>query len=106
MSTIKNKNINLRCAAQEKSRIYGAAEKAGITPAVFVRDAALRRAGGMTSEDRRHLAQILGQVGKLGNNVNQVARLSWQSGSVDPVTIERLTAELAALRQEVREALG
>lgn len=102
----KNAHINLRIDHESKSKIYGAAEEAGIAPAAFVRDAALQRAGGFTSEDQRNLRRLLGQIGRVGNNVNQLTKNCHQSGAINPETIEKFATEFAALRAEVRSALS
>ncbi len=54
-------------------------------------------------------AEVLGQLGKIGSNVNQLARVANTAelrGEISPLTVEQIEAlrgELAELRQALRE---
>jgi len=56
--------------------------------------------------DTRLLGQLLGQVGKLGGNLNQLAKAANTSGALPPITaIAELTREVVAIRAALTAAL-
>jgi hypothetical protein len=59
-----------------------------------------RPARRMPALDTRLLGQILGQLGKIGGNVNQLARVANSTGT-SPVALSDLAAEVSAIRQAV-----
>jgi hypothetical protein len=88
-----------------------AAARTGLSVGAFLRalgcgtpgPRAVRRA----PAGREELARILGQLGKIGSNVNQVARATNTTG--DPPARQELTTirdDIAAMRAVVMQALG
>lgn len=63
-----------------------------------------RPARRMPAADFRLLGQILGQVGKLGANLNQLARIANSNGILPP-DLSGLTAEVVAIRATLAAAL-
>lgn len=68
----------VRCTLEEFNAIAAKADKAGLSIAAFMRAAALGdpgpRAQRRPPADHKALRQILGQLGRIGNNLNQIAR--------------------------------
>jgi hypothetical protein len=57
--------------------------------------------------DTRLLGQLLGQVGRIGGNLNQLARAAHVSGALPTVdALAPLLAEIAALRAALAAALN
>lgn len=70
--------IIVRCTEDEHAAILGKADRAGLASAAFLRAAALGEAGPRAQRrppaDHLALRQILGHLGRIGNNLNQIAR--------------------------------
>jgi uncharacterized protein (DUF1778 family) len=96
----------IRCTAEERAAIKAAADKAGLSVGAFMRAAALGDAGPRAVRrppiERKELARLLGHLGKVGSNLNQLAHAFNRSGRVPTL------AELTAIRRhvvEMRDAL-
>lgn len=80
-----------------------AAERAGRTVPAFMVEAALSEGGYPTESERRSsivaLFELREQLARIGNNVNQMAKLLNAEGEVHP----DLTATLAAVREKIAE---
>ncbi len=58
------------------------------------------------SVDHERMAEVLQQLGKIGGNLNQLAKVANTTGDLSHVrNIRELKAELEAIRDEVRAAL-
>lgn len=58
------------------------------------------------SIDHERLAEVLQQLGKIGTNLNQLAKVANTNGDLTHVrNVRELKAELEAIRDEVRAAL-
>ena len=68
----------VRCTIEEFNAISARADGAGRAVGAFLREAALGNAGPRAQRrppaDHVALRQILGQLGKIGSNLNQIAR--------------------------------
>lgn len=100
----------IRWTDEEFTDITEKADKAGLAIAAFMRAAALGDTGPRAQRrppaDHKALRQILGHVGRIGNNINQIAR-ALNSGEKAP--IHDLPAALRAymdIRNAIYEALG
>ena len=101
--------IGVRVNPEEKSIIEDAAGIAGLSLASYIRGLVLEapqtKKTRKPSLDRVALAQVLAQVGKIGSNLNQIARRLNQGKGVG---LERLGAaldEVAAIKTAILEAL-
>jgi len=88
---------SVRFTADEFNEIAAKADNSGLGFAAFLRAAALEGNAGPRAQrrppaDHKALRQILGHVGRIGNNVNQIARA--------------LNSEEQASLPELQEALG
>lgn len=93
----KKSLVGFRVTPEEKAEIEKAAEESGLTVGSFCRANLLKKAQTVPTKRRTAdvvlLGQILGQLGKIGNNLNQIAkRLNGGKG----VTVERV---ILALRE-------
>ncbi|MCP3385955.1 hypothetical protein NLM31_36765 [Bradyrhizobium sp. CCGUVB4N] len=102
----KTSFISMRCTAEERDRIDEAARQAGLSIGAYLRALALGDAGPRAVRrppiERKELARLLGHLGKIGSNINQLAYAFNRDRRIPGL------AELAALRQqmvEMRDAL-
>ena len=76
------------------------ARKTGMTPAAYCRRAAVRKqiAEALSEEDRK----LLHSLWNIGNNLNQIAKVANESGSVYQKDIEDLQEEFKYFRTAIR----
>ncbi len=93
--------IAVRCTSEEYAAIDAAASAAGLSIGAYLRAQALGdpgpRAVRRPPVERQELARLIGLVGKLGSNVNQIAH-AFNASQIVPGF-----AELLAIRQEVAQ---
>ncbi len=101
--------IGVRVNPEERAEIENAASAAGLSLASYMRELVLNapqtKKPRKPSIERAALAQILAQVGKIGSNINQIARRLNQGKGVG---LERLGAALddvAEIKNAIIEAL-
>lgn len=106
----RNKQVKLRCTDEEFDIIAAKADEAGFSIAAYARATMLGEAGPRARRrrpaDQAALLQILGQIGKIGGNVNQIAR---QLNTRDKPRIPELRKALKAylgIRAAIYQALG
>ena len=91
----------IRCTEQERAAIKAAADKAGLSVGAFLRASAIGKAGPRSVRrppvERKELARLLGHLGKVGSNLNQLAHAFNRNGRVPGLS------ELSAIRQQVGE---
>jgi hypothetical protein len=100
----------IRWTDEEFTAISEKADKAGLAVAAFMRATALGNPGPRAQRrppaDHRALRQILGEIGRIGNNINQIARAI---NSGDQANIPELQGALRAyleIRNRILDALG
>ena len=97
----KTSFISVRCTAKERSQIDAAATQAGLSVGAYLRTLALGKAGPRAVRrppvERKELARLLGHLGKVGSNINQLAHAFNSTRRFPGI------AELAAMRQQVTE---
>lgn len=107
----RGEHIAVRCTVDERAAIEAAADRAGLTVGAYLRTVALGDAGPRAARRpvvaRVELAQVLGQLGKWGGNVNQLAR-AFNVDGTSPAAAElaAIRAELVAMRTALMGALG
>jgi mobilization protein NikA len=93
--------IAVRCTDKERAAINDAARQAGLGVGGFLRTLALGTPGPRAVRrppvEKAELARLLGWLGKLGSNVNQLAHAYHSLGKFPGFP------ELVAIRQEVAE---
>lgn len=101
VSDPRGKFIAVRCSKEEYAAIREAADQAGLAIGAFLRAQALGNPGPRAVRrppvEKTQLARIQAELGKIGSNVNQLARASNQTGAVPGF------AELLAIRREIGE---
>ena len=102
--------ITVRLSADERAEINSRASRSGLAAGAFFRAAALGKAGPRAQRrppaDHQALRQILGHCGRIGNNLNQIARQLNIGKSVHmPDLAETLRAYLD-IRDAIFKALG
>jgi len=103
--------IGVRCTEPEHAAIAERATQAGLSVGAYLRRLALGSAGPRAVHkppaERKELARLLGWLGKLGSNVNQLAYAFNRDGKIpgfpEWLAIRR---EVAEMRAAVLKALG
>jgi Bacterial mobilisation protein (MobC) len=103
--------IAVRCSEEEYAAISKAAEQAGLAVSAFLRAQALGEPGPRSVRrpplERRELARLHGQLGKVGSNINQLAhaynRTKLMPGFPEILAVRKDIAEMSAA---LMKALG
>lgn len=101
--------VTTRYDAQEYAELEEAASRAGLTRASYQRVQALAKPRTRSTRrapvEKKLLGRLLGQIGKIGSNLNQIARAANMGFGVHP-DLPRLVGELRRLVPLVMCALG
>lgn len=102
--------VSTRLTPAELAQFERHAAEAGLDKADYVRaailkDAPLRRAR-LAKPDRAVLARLMGELGKIGSNINQLARHQNQGGTVAASNLAQAQTDLEAMRDGILAALG
>jgi Bacterial mobilisation protein (MobC) len=93
----RSETVTVRLTKDERATLDALASRSGLTAGAFMRAAAFGDAGPRAQRrppvDHVALRQLLGESGRVGNNLNQIARILNTGGSAD---IPELTAACAA----------
>ncbi|MCO6389370.1 plasmid mobilization relaxosome protein MobC [Aliihoeflea sp. 40Bstr573] len=94
--------VTIRLTPEDHAKVVAAGEARGLGPSSFARIATCKAAGLPRPEIRRKpdalsklVGQALGEIGRMGNNVNQIARVANRTGDA------RAAADAEGLRQEL-----
>lgn len=101
----------IRCTEEERAAIKAAADQAGLSVGAFVRALALGDAGPRAVRrppiERKELARLLGHLGKVGSNVNQLAHAFNRNGRVPGLAeLNGIRAYVIEMRDALMAALG
>jgi hypothetical protein len=103
-------HITIRLTPDERAAIDESAQRAGLTAGSHARSILL---GAPTPRqvrrppvERRELAQLLGEVGRVGNNLNQIARALNSGAEPDDGALSEALAGLQPVRDAILAALG
>ncbi|MFV1579180.1 plasmid mobilization relaxosome protein MobC [Phaeobacter sp. JH20_24] len=108
----ERKNIlAIRLTDAERAEVDAMAARAELTTASYGRsillDSPAPRAVRRPAVDTVQVAKLLGELGKVGSNLNQLAyHLNSGTAEVSPQAIESALADVAELRKACMEALG
>lgn len=107
----RTKLVPVRCTAEERLAIKAVADKAGLSVGAFLRAAALGDAGPRAVRrppiERKELARLLGHLGKVGSNLNQLAHAFNSRGRVPGLAeLERIRGDVGEMRDALIRALG
>ena len=114
--TRKRRNrLTVRFTDQELDRLAEIADRAGITLSSYARktlvDSDVPRAARRPPVEKALLAKTLGELGKIGSKVNQIARALHSSGQLPNVPgvgadLHRIAIDLTLMRNAILAALG
>lgn len=107
----KEKFIAVRCTEADREKITAKANDAGLSVGAFLRATALGSAGPRAVKkprvEREQLARLLGEIGKLGSNVNQIARRVNTTGDRPGAQeLDEMRTDIAVMRAALMKALG
>ena len=104
--------ISFRVSPEEYDGIAQEADRAGVTVGTFARDVLIgadapRRVRRPPAE-KAELVRLLGAIGKVGSNVNQLAHKAntGQIRVMDPIVLAHVQDDLESLRDDLMRALG
>ena len=102
--------LPVRCTPEELAELRTAKEAGGFdTMAEFVRARCLRasRAPKVSRAERQEFARLLAEAGKIGSNINQMARVANQHGELPAAAmLETIWQEVSRIRSALMKALG
>lgn len=106
----RRKIIAVRCLGDEFDRIAEKADKSGLAVGAFLRSAGLDNPGPRARRkvpvDRKLLLQAMGEIGRIGNNLNQIAKVLNSGGQPQPDELKEVLRQTAAIQNAIRQALG
>lgn len=107
----RGKFVAVRCSTAEHAALTAAALQAGLSVGAYLRATALGNAGLRAVRrppvEKEALARLLGEIGKLGSNVNQIAHAVNATGDLPSWhELHDMTAAVQAMRGAVLQALG
>jgi hypothetical protein len=106
----RSTHITIRLSDDERKTIEDAAEKAGLTTGSHARQVLLGapapRQVRRPPVERKELARLLGELGRVGGNVNQLARAVHNGVLVYEGELDRALAGLQEVRGAILVALG
>jgi len=101
--------LQVRLTAAERATLDAAAERAGLSLAGYARSTLLSappvRQARRPPVERAELARLLAQLGKIGSNVNQIARVLNSDGDTPP-ELAGVPEDIAIMRAAIMAALG
>ena len=106
----RGETVTVRLTKDERDALDALASRSGLASGAFMRAAAFGDAGPRAQRrppaDHRALRQLLGECGRIGNNINQIAK---RLNEGEPVNFPELRAALAAyldIRAAILRALA
>jgi hypothetical protein len=106
----RSKQIKTPCTPDEYQAISAKADAAGMTRAAYSRTAMLGNAGPRSQRrmpaDAEALREILGHLGRVGNNINQIAYRINKGDPCDLPELRQALADYAPIRNAIYQALG
>lgn len=107
----RNKRCSVRFTNDEFNRIAARADQSGFGVAAFLRACALDGDAGPRAQrrppaDHKALREILGHIGRVGNNLNQIARSLNSGETANLADLEEALGAYLEIRNAIFEALG
>jgi Bacterial mobilisation protein (MobC) len=107
---VRSKHLTIRLSPEERDEIDGDAQRAGLTAGSYARgvllDAPTPRQVRRPPVDRREVARLIGQLGYVGNNLNQIARAINSGDEADDQALSQALDDLHEVRDAALRALG
>ena len=106
----RQRDVRIRLTDAEHAALVALAERAGLSLGGFARrvllDAPPPRQSRRPPVERAELARLLAQIGRVGGNVNQIARALNAGGVVETGEIDQAARAVVEIRDAVMVALG
>jgi len=106
----RTKHLTIRFTPDERAKVDGDAERAGLTSGSYARQQLLGapapRQVRRPPIEKRELARLLGQLGYIGNNLNQIARVLNSGEEADQRELIEALGDLQRMRDATLTALG
>jgi uncharacterized protein (DUF1778 family) len=106
----RTSHLTIRLTPEERAAIDDAADRAGLTSGSYARQAVMGapvlRQVRRPPVERRELARLLGEVGKIGSNLNQLARAANTGVLIYEGEIDTALGGLVEVRNAIMTALG
>jgi hypothetical protein len=106
----RNILLRIRLTADERATLAAAAERAGLTHAGYARSLLLSappvRQARKPPVERAELAKLLAQIGKIGSNLNQLARAANSGEAAAAADVREAAKDVATMRAAIMAALG
>ena len=106
----RNKVLQVRLSDSEFAEIEEMADRAELAPASYARsillDTPAPRAKRRPAVDTVQVAKLLGEVGKIGSNINQIAHQLNAGKGASSSALSSALDDVAELRKACMEALG
>lgn len=111
VAVARDRYVAVRCTEAEHAKMTEAAQRAGLSVGAFLRALACEgpglRAARRPPVERQELARLLGHIGKLGSNVNQLAYAANAFNELPRAReLEEISEEIRQMRDAVMKALG
>lgn len=101
--------VFIRLLPEEKSRFEDMCQSAGVTQADYFRrkilNTTMLRKRQQPSFDTKALCQILGHLGRIGNNLNQLARMSNSGFAPANENLEHVQSDINIMRRTLQHVL-
>lgn len=102
--------VTVRMTPEERAQLEALSSRSGLAAGAFLRAAAFGGAGPRAqrrpSADHAVLRQLLGELGRVGNNINQIARTLNTGGTPDLLALEEALTAYLGIRNAIYRALG
>jgi hypothetical protein len=107
---VRTAHLTIRLTPEERAAIDDAADRAGLTPGSYARQVLLGapapRQVRRPPVEKRELARLLGQLGHIGGNLNQIARAANSDEQIDVIDLSVELRGLNEARDAILKALG
>jgi hypothetical protein len=105
----RDETVTVRLTKDERATLDALASRSGLAAGAFMRAAAFGDAGPRAQRrppaDHKALRQLLGECGRVGNNLNQIARNLNAAGSVNIPELRAACAVYLAISAGILAAL-
>lgn len=106
----RDETVTVRLNRDERARLKALSSRAGLAAGAFMRAATFGDAGPRARRrppvDHKALRQLLGECGRIGNNINQIARRLNLDGSFDNPELQAALAAYLEIRTAILRALA
>ena len=105
----RGETVTVRLTRDERDTLKALSSRAGLATGAFMRAAAFGDAGPRARRrppvDHKALRQLLGECGRIGNNINQIARRLNMDDSFDLPELQAALAAYLEIRTAILRAL-